>query len=112
MDVLGAAPKFYWTLNFSYLHCAASKIYQKIKIQKIGKIWESRGVSPFCIFCTKFATSRYAHIQTFLTTVFLLSSTNQYGHLYMQGTKEENKMNNTYPFPMNQIPGYNQLQQI
>lgn len=26
--------------------------------------------------------------------------------------KEENKMNNTYPFPMNQIPGYNQLQQI
>jgi hypothetical protein len=30
----------------------------------------------------------------------------------MQPHKEEIKMNNNYPFPVNQIPGYNQIQQI
>jgi hypothetical protein len=30
----------------------------------------------------------------------------------MQGQEEETKMNNTYPFPVNQMPGYNQIQQI
>ena len=55
----------------------------------------------------------YARTQTFLTMVFRSKQTNQYAYLYMQGTKEDRKMNNNnYPFPINQLPGYNQLQQI
>ena len=95
------------------LHGAAAKFCQFFEFQFFGKFYQPRSVSIFCTFCIKITTPRCARPQTCLTTDFLPKRTNQYAYLYMQGNKEDRKMNNNnYPFPINQIPGYNQLQQI
>ena len=39
------------------LHCAIGKIYQKIEIQKIGKIWKPRGVNTGSTMFNKFLQS-------------------------------------------------------
>jgi hypothetical protein len=45
----------------------------------------------FCIFCTKTIVAIYARHQTFLTTVFAFRLTFGYAYLYMQGTQEDKK---------------------
>ena len=46
----------------------------------------------------------YARTQTFLTMVFRLSLTNGYAHLYMQGTQEDRKNEQSISLPRQSNP--------